>query len=169
MDNSKEQFSLIYDQYIEKIYRFVYLKVDSQETAEDITSKVFLKGWEAYQKNQTGIDNIGAFLYKIARNNVIDHYRGKDRTRTVSTDSVPQIADNRTNLHEKAVLSSDIESVKSAISNLKKDYQDVIIWHYLDDMPVAQIAEILDKPVGAVRVMIHRGLNALKDELRGEV
>ena len=66
MDENKEQFSLIYDQYIEKIYRFVYLKVDSKETAEDITSKVFTKGWEKYS-NGLKIDNIGAFLYKKRR------------------------------------------------------------------------------------------------------
>ncbi len=167
MDNLNEQFGQIYDQYIEKIYRFVYLKVGSQEIAEDITSGVFLNGWESYQKNQE-IKNMGAFLYRIARNSVFDHYREKGRTKIFSTDSVPQIADQRVNLHEKAVLSSEFEIIKSALSNIKKEYQDVIIWHYLEDMSNEQIADILDKPVGTVRVMIHRGLNALKDELRGE-
>lgn len=165
MDDNKEQFSLIYDQYIEKIYRFVYLKVNSQEVAEDITSRVFLNCWESYQKQSERIKNTGAFLYQIARNIVTDHYREKSKVKLVSTDFVPQIADNRTNLHERAVLGSDIEMVKSAMQNIKKDYQDVLIWHYLEEMPVAQISEILGKPDGTVRVMIHRGLNALKDEL----
>ncbi len=164
MNNHKEQFSRIYDQYIEKIYRFIYLKVSSQEMAEDITSKVFLNGWESY-KNKGGISNPGAFLYQIARNMIVDYYREKDKTKIVSTEFIPQIADNRTNVHEKAVLGSDIEMVKSAIQNLKKDYQDVLIWHYLEDMPVAEIAQILDKPNGTIRVMIHRGLKALKNEL----
>jgi len=167
MDSLNEQFSHIYDQYIEKIYRFVYLKVNSQEIAEDITSKVFLNGWESY-KNQKEIENPGAFLYKIARNMVIDHYREKGRTKVISADNAPQMVDNKVNLYEKAILASDIEVIKSAINNLKKDYQDVIIWHYLEDMPIVEIAEILDKPVGTVRVMIHRGLNTLKDELKGE-
>ena len=164
MNNHKEQFSRIYDQYIEKIYRFIYFKVSSQEMAEDITSKVFLNGWESY-KNKGGISNPGAFLYQIARNMIVDYYREKDKTKIVSTEFIPQIADNRTNVHEKAVLGSDIEMVKSAIQNLKKDYQDVLIWHYLEDMPVAEIAQILDKPNGTIRVMIHRGLKALKNEL----
>ena len=165
MNSHNEQFSIIYDQYIEKIYRFVYLKVNSQEIAEDITSKVFLNSWESYQKQPEKIKNTGAFLYKIARNMVTDHYREKGKTKIVSADYAPQIADNRTNLYEKALLNSDIEVVKSAIQNLKKDYQDVIIWHYLDDMPAEQIALILNKPAGTVRVMIHRGLKALKDRL----
>ncbi len=167
MNSPKEQFSQIYDQYIEKIYRFVYLKVNSQEIAEDLTSKAFLKGWESYQKEQE-IKNPGAFLYQIARNMVIDHYREKEKIKTTSIDYVPQIADPRTNLYEKAVLSSDIEPIKLAIFKLKKDYQDILIWYYLEDMSTDQIAELLNKPVGTVRVMIHRGLKYLKDELRGE-
>src|SRR3989344_4703353 len=131
MDSNKEQFSLIYDQYIEKIYRFVYLKVSSQEIAEDITSKVFLNGWESYQRQPERIQNERAFLYQIARNMVVDHYRDRGRTRIVSTDATSQIVDNRTNLHEKAIINADVELVKSAIGALKKDYQDVIIWHYL--------------------------------------
>ena len=59
MNDLHGQFGKIYDEYIEKIYRFVYLKVDSQETAEDITSKVFLKGWETYRKDAEKIEQEG--------------------------------------------------------------------------------------------------------------
>jgi len=166
MNSPKEQFSQIYDQYIEKIYRFVYLKVNSQEAAEDLVSKVFLKGWEAFQNQGEGIKNPGAFLYQIARNTVIDHYREKGRTNTVSAEFVPEVADPGTNLQDKAILSADIGLIKTAIQGLKKDYQDVIIWHYLEDMPIAEIAKTLGKPAGTVRVMLHRGLKDLKDKIK---
>mgnify|MGYP001573730737 CR=1 FL=1 len=168
MDSKKEQFSQIYDQYIEKIYRFVYLKVNSREIAEDITSHVFMRGWESYQNNQE-IKNFSAFLYQIARNNVVDHYREKGRTKTISPDFIPETADSRVNLHENAVLNADVELVKSALQNIKKDYQDVIIWHYLEDMPTVEISQILDKPEGTVRVMLHRGLKMLQNELKDTV
>jgi RNA polymerase sigma-70 factor (ECF subfamily) len=168
VDNKKVQFSAIYDQYIEKIYRFVYLKVSSQEIAEDVTSKVFLKGWESYNK-QSDIVNPGAFLYRIANNAVIDHYREKGKIKVVSTDTGPQILDNRTNIYESAILSSDVLLVKSAIQNIKEEYKNIIIWHYLDGMDVPEIADILEKPVGTVRVMLHRGLKSLKDELKGKI
>ncbi len=167
MSSSKEQFGIIYDQYIEKIYRFVYLKVNSQEIAEDLSSKTFLKGWEAYQKGQE-IKNPGAFLYQIARNLVTDHYREKGKTKIVSADYAPQIVDSKVNIYEKAVLNAAVESIKSAILKLNKNHQDVLIWYYLEDMPATQIAELLHKPVGTVRVMIHRGLESLRDELKGE-
>lgn len=166
MNNPKEQFSQIYDQYIEKIYRFVYLKVNSQEIAEDLTSKVFLKGWEAYQNQGDSIKNPGAFLYQIARNMVIDHYREKGRTKTISADFALQIADPKASSHDKAILNADISVIKTAIQDLKKEYQDIIIWHYLDDMPIAEIAKTLGKPAGTVRVMLHRGLKDLKDIIK---
>jgi len=169
---AEEQFGEIYDLYIEKIYRFVYLKVNSQEIAEDITSKVFTKGWEVYkrkfqdQDQNNEIHNPGAFLYQIARNAVIDYYRQKNRTNAVSADAAPELLDNRTGAYDKAVLAADVERVKKAIGSLKKDYQDVLIWHYLDDVPVAEIAQILNKKEGAVRVMLHRGLRDLKEIIR---
>jgi|SRR5581483_689923 len=165
MDSSSEQFSGIYDAYIEKIYRFVYLKVNSQETAEDISSKVFLKGWEKFRDGGGNIEHIGSFLYQIARNMVIDHYRDRSRTKTVSPDAVPQIADAKTDVHEGAALNADLQMVKNAIQNIKKEYQDVLILHYLEDMPTEQIAQVMQKSPGSVRVMLHRGLKSLKNEV----
>jgi len=163
MDSLNEQFGQIYDQYIAKIYRFVYLKVNSQEVAEDITSKVFLKGWEAFQSPKTEIKNPGAFLYQIARNAVVDHYREKGRAKVVSVDASPQIADPGTSAQDKAILNADIGVIKLAIQKLKKEHQDIIIWHYLEDMQINEIAELLGKPAGTVRVMLHRGLKDLRD------
>ena len=163
IDNLNEQFSQIYDQYIDKIYRFVYLKVNGQETAEDITSKVFIRGWEAFQSPNSEIKNPGAFLYQIARNAVVDHYREKGRTNIVSADASPEIADPGVSAQEKAILSADISIIKKGIQKLEnKEHQDIIIWHYLEDMPIANIAKLLDKPTGTVRVMLHRGLKELK-------
>jgi RNA polymerase sigma-70 factor (ECF subfamily) len=162
MTDVAEQFGEIYDLYIEKIYRFIYLKVNNQETAEDITSKVFLRAWEAFKAPKADIKNPSAFLYQIARNAVIDHYRSQAKVKLVSTDAVAEAKDNRTGPLDMAVLSAEVDHIKKAMGGLKKDYQDVLIWHYLDDVPVTEIAQILDKKEGAVRVMLHRGLRDLK-------
>jgi len=162
MEDLREQFGKIYDEYIEKIYRFVYLKVNSQDVAEDITSKVFLKGWEAYQKQGTIIENPKAFLYQIARNTVVDYYREKGRVNHVSHEVLPEIIDQTEDVFDKAILSADIELVKTAMGKLKQEYQEIIIWHYLEDMPINEIAVVIGKPAGTVRVMLHRGLKELK-------
>lgn len=163
-EDRKEQFGRIYDEYIDKIYRFAYLKVNSKEIAEDITSKVFTNGWEAH-KNQNGLANPGAFLYKTARNAVIDYYREKGKTRIVPIDNIAPLSDQKERLGQRAEINADIELVKSAIQNLKKDYQDVLIWHYLDDVPVPEIANIMGKPEGTIRVMLHRGLKEVRENM----
>ena len=166
MDSLNQQFSNIYDQYIEKIYRFVYLKVSEQEVAEDITSKVFTKGWEAFKDEAKEIKNPGAFLYQIARNAVIDHYRKNDKQKTVPVSLTAELADSKSSAHEKAILSADLKIVQSAIQKLDKESQDIIIWHYLEEMPLGEIAELLNRPAGTVRVMLHRGLKDLKDKIQ---
>ena len=163
MANQRKEFGKIYDQYIEKIYRFVFFKVNSEEIAQDLCSETFLKGWQAYKKIPK-IDNPSAFLYRIARNLVTDYYREKGRTNIVSAENVP-IVDPRQNLEEKAALSSDLDQIKVVLANLKEDYQNIIIWHYLDDLSIPEIAKILEKSEQACRVQLHRALKSLKNEI----
>jgi RNA polymerase sigma-70 factor (ECF subfamily) len=172
MDNLKKEFGKLYDKYIDKIYRFIYFKVNSPEITEDLCSETFLKGWIAFKDrtiNNDGhkkeIENPPAFLYQIARNLVTDFYRKKGKFQIISTEYTGRIADPRLSLEEEANQLSEFSQVKKALSSVKDDYQDIIIWHYLDDLPVTEIAKILDKSEGAVRVMLHRALKALKKEL----
>ena len=163
MANLRKTFSKIYDRYIGKIYRFIFLKVSSQEIAQDLTSETFLRGWESF-KNGNKIENPQAFLYQIARNLVTDHYREKGRAQIVSAEYV-SIVDPREDIEEAAVLRSDINTVRLALVNLKEDYQNVIIWHYLDDLPITEVAKLLDRTEEATRVLLSRALKSLRNEL----
>jgi len=170
MDNPRKKFGKIYDENIEKIYRFVYLKVNSQEIAEDLCSEAFLRCWESFKKGKNPnndyqeIENPTAFLYTIARNLITDYYREKGKIQTISAEEL-QVADPRANLEEKAALNSEIEMVKLALINLKDEYQDLIIWHYLEGVSISEIAQIMKKSEGAVRVQLHRALKSLQEEL----
>src|SRR6266481_3206633 len=70
-------FARLYDAYVERIYRYVYFRVADDQLAEDITSTVFLKGWEKLDSYQVGSSPFIAWLYRVAHNTVIDHYRTK--------------------------------------------------------------------------------------------
>jgi len=170
MDKQRQFFSNIYDQYIEKIYRFIFLKVNSQAIAEDLTSETFLKGWEAFKKSQNPnpsehkIENMQAFLYQIARNLVTDFYREKSRTAVISAENI-RIVDPRLNLEERASQNSDLEQIKANLASLKEDYKEVIILHYLNDLSISEISQTVNKPEGTIRVMLHRGLKELKEIL----
>jgi len=166
MPNLKEQFSRIYDEYIKKIYRFVYLKVESEDIAQDITSEAFIKGWDKFKSGEE-IKNMQAFLFQIARNLVIDHYREKGRVRTISNQEL-QIPDPRMAVARQSQISSDMAQVKLALSEINEDYQDLIVLRYLDELSIQEIAKVVGKSEGAVRVSLHRGMQDLKKRLENK-
>ena len=165
MGNPKDDFSKIYDQFVDRIYRFIFLKVSSRDVAEDLTSDTFLRCWNVYKNDQKGIENNQAFLYKIARNLVIDHYRSKGKAKIVPIDDYP-IIDTSGNIPESMNKKSDMDNVRAVLAGLNNsDYQDVITMHYVDDLSVPEIAEIMDKSEGTVRVLLHRALKSVKDKI----
>ena len=160
----KNEFSEFYNKNIDKVFRFIYLRVDTTETAQDLTSLAFLKLWK---RKSSDISNPTAFLYRIARNQIIDFYRAKSK-KPLSLDKVGEIADfqvSQPTFSQKIELTMEMERIKKAIHNIKPVYADVIIWHYVDDLSNKEIAQILKKTEGNVRVIIHRALEALKKQL----
>ena len=166
MSNLRKNYSEVYDKYVKKIYRFVLLKVSSTEIAEDLTSEVFMRGWQAYKANCDKIENVQAFLYQIARNLLADHYRHETKAQLVSVEYAPPLPDTKQDLEEISFIRSDLDRVKAALVNINEDYREVIVWYYLDELKVPEIAKILDKSEPTVRVLIHRALHALKGELK---
>ena len=166
MSNSRKIYSQVYDKYVKKIYRFVLLKVSSAEIAEDLTSEVFMRGWQSFKANSDKIENLQAFLYQIARNLLADHYRQEVKAQFVSVEYAPPLPDDKQDLEAISFIQSDMERVKAALVNINDDYREVIVWYYLDELKVPEIAKILQKSEPTVRVLIHRALHALKSELK---
>jgi RNA polymerase sigma-70 factor, ECF subfamily len=164
MDEIQDNFSKIYDQYVTKIYRFIYLKVSSQEVAEDLSSEVFMRTWEIYRSESSKIENIQAYLYQVARNIVADHYRAR-KVRIVSVEETVDIVDSADSLQDQAVLSMEMDRIQKALTAIQDDYQDLIIWRYLDELSVPEIAEITGKSEGSIRVGVSRALEALRSKM----
>ena len=165
MEEVKNKFEQIYDDNVDRVYRFILLKVNSKEVAEDLTAETFTKAWNVFKKKygkEKPLLNPRAFCYRVARNLVTDHYRRKGRRDFVSTDSISIKDDNQT-IEERAAINSDMEMVKKAIKEIKGNYQDIIIWHYIDELTIPEISEIMGKSENSVRVTLHRALDALKN------
>jgi RNA polymerase sigma-70 factor (ECF subfamily) len=165
MDKLKKEFGKIYDKYVEKIFRFVFLKVNSKEIAEDLTSETFLRTWEVFRQGNQKIENVSAFLYQTAKNLITDYYREKGKAKIISPDLGRPIVDPRQNLEKQIILNSEMERVRKALSQLNEDYQNAIIWYYLDEMPIQEVANLLDRTVPATRVLISRAIKALREKL----
>ena len=74
-NGQNEAFGELYDEYIQRIYKFIYFKTHHRESAEDLTSRVFIKAFEKIKTYNEGKSSFSVWLYRIARNTVIDHYR----------------------------------------------------------------------------------------------
>lgn len=169
---NEQKFLEFYDQYVEKIYRYIFFRIGSQELAEDLTSEVFLRSWQYVNQNQESesslraMQNPRAFFYQVARNLLVDFHRQKGKS-PISLDEITdiKIADKKDDPIEITARSIEMEIVKKALVNINEDYQEIIIWRYLEELEIKEIAEILNKSEGAVRVLISRALNNLKGVL----
>jgi len=115
-------FGRFYDEYVKKIYRFVYFKVSSKEEAEDLTAESFLRVWEQIFANKE-IENLNAFTYQVARNLVIDHYRKKAQQPMVSDgeEMILQIPDTRQSIDKKMELGEQVEKLEVYLKQLKEE------------------------------------------------
>ena len=173
ISGDKDAFAEVYDFYVIKIFRFVYLKTNSKEVAEDITSEAFMKCWKhvkaLQEKPKEGIsdhETIGPLLYTIARNTVIDYYRKKNEDHVgISDEMKDKIADKRQNISEKLIIKQEVEYIINVIKELRDEYQEVLLLKFVEDLPNGEISKITGKSEGSTRVLIHRALKSLEKAL----
>lgn len=159
-----EAFGSLYDAYLERIYRFVYFRVEDQQTAEDITSQVFLKAWENLGRFHIGGAPFLAWLYTIAHNAVIDYYR--TRKVTAALDDVRLSDPGHAEFVENGIDSAvEMDSIKIALQTLTDDQRQVLLLKFIDEMSNEEIARHLGKREGAIRALQMRGLKALAKRL----
>lgn len=154
-------FGALYDRYQPMIYRFIAVKIGRREDAEDITHQVFMSAWQ----NISGYKDLGhpfsSWLYRIARNQVIDHYRAKKPD--VSLDALdPEGLLGPTVSQVDLAKKMDLEKMLQAIHKLKPDYQDVIIMRFVEDLSVRETAKAMKRSEGAVKLIQHRAIKELQ-------
>lgn len=165
-------FGKLYDQYLNRIYRFVRVKVSRREEAEDLTHQAFLNAWKNIDQYSSQGYTFGTWLYKIARNALVDHYRKLPKAGEVSLDETignpnTEPADMQTKTIENSLdtnLKNDV--IFQALRHLKESEQDVIIMRIIEDMTVKETAEILERSETAVKVIQHRAIKRIQELLR---
>ena len=155
------EFSILYDVYIEKIYKYIYYKTGHKETAEDLTSKTFFKALRSIDKFEAN-ESFSAWLYTIARNNVIDYYRAKKLD--IDIDDIWDLSDDD-DLIQSIDDKNKILEIKKYLSNLKKEQREIVILRVWQQMSYKEIAEFVGKSEDACKVTYFRVIKKLKDEM----
>ncbi|HVC34932.1 MAG TPA: sigma-70 family RNA polymerase sigma factor [Chloroflexota bacterium] len=152
-------FGSLYEFYLDRIYRYVYYRVASTTEAEDLTEQVFLKAWEAIDRYEPRGAPFVAWLYRLAHNLVVDHYRG--RHSSASLDEIEDAEDAGADVESAVQDRLEAEAVRAAIGTLNPDYQQMLVLRFVEGLSHAEVAQIVGKSEGATRVIQHRALQAL--------
>jgi len=160
----KEQFfSQIYDEHIDKVYRFVFFKVSNETLAQDITSETFTRLWKEIVSDRE-VRNPSGFLFRVAKNMVIDHYRVKGQN-PIILDNLDTVLDSNQDIEQNAAVKDDMRIVTAALSKLSDDSRLAVSMYYIEQEPISEVAKALNRSQGATRVLIHRGMKQLREIL----
>jgi RNA polymerase sigma-70 factor (ECF subfamily) len=153
----------IYDRYQRGIFRYLYYRVGDQQTAEDLTSEVFLRMIEKISSYQDHRISFQAWLFQIARNLSIDHYRKmRLRNNVQFEEEFPSPGEGPLEMIDRELTS---EKLCRALGELPDNQRDVIVMRFVVGMPIGEVAEILHKTNDSIKGLQRRALLALREIL----
>lgn len=158
----------LYDRYEAKIYAYIYRRTGEQTLAEDLTGQVFLKMLEAIHNRKAWHSSFSGWLYRIAHNLVIDHYRQRDHQVQVSLDDEPMLPAAE-NPEEMTELKLDAERLRSAIGRLTEEQAEVISLRFLEGYSINEVAEMMSKTEGSIKALQYRAVSTLRQLLQYEL
>lgn len=162
-----EAFGALYDRYFNQIYRFIYSRLRDQTAAEDVTAEVFMKALRNIPRYQDTGRPFTAWLYQIAVNTVNDRFRA---TRpTVDIDDLRDLSQGGPSLEEQAIERSEVTRIWTSVEKLPPQQRTAIVLKFQEDMKIADIAAVMGKSEGAIKLLIHRGVTKLRAELASGV
>lgn len=164
VNGQTDAFGDLYIIFVEKIYRYVFCHVKSKTFAEDITEEVFLKAWRAIKSCRGKESTFSSWLYRIAHNQMVDEIRKRQRRPALELENVENISDNSEGVEK----SREQLELAAVIDRLPPNQRQVIILKFIEGLDNPEIARIMDKSEGAIRVLQMRGLSRLREELEKE-
>ena len=157
-----ESFAELYDSYIRRIFAFVYSKTHHRQTAEDITSQVFMKALEKISTFDADKGSFNAWIYQIARNQVCDHYRSLKLTKDI--EDVWDL-DSGEDLARDIANQDQLEEIRRGMQELSPQQREIITLRVWQGLSHAEIADIIGKSEAACKMDFGRGIKKLKKEV----
>lgn len=158
----KEAFGFLYKEYYQRIYRYCRISLYNDITAEDVCQETFLRAWKSLPSFIiTEQGTFQAFLYRIARNLIIDLSRKKKEFSLAAYEEIESDEDHVESLGRK----EDIAKVQQALAKLDEKDRQIIILRYFEELSHADVAKVIGIKEGALRVRTMRLLEKLKGEL----
>jgi RNA polymerase sigma-70 factor (ECF subfamily) len=162
-EGETQAYGILYERHVVLIYRYIRSKVNDNQTAEDLCEKTFLRAFERIAQYRERGKPYSAYLYRIARNIVVDHYRKVKPEVQLHEDAI--LDQGGAGLEDQIVALEEAKTLLQCLELLSDKYQEVIRLRIIMEMPTESAAKWMGKSEGATRVLLHRALKALRREL----
>ena len=162
--NALEELYLI---HFDRIYSYLHMSVGNRHDAEDLTTQTFLKMLESIGKFRFQAAPFSAWLFRIAHNLAMDHFRGARRWQPEEEVPEPQ-GEEEPSAEAQALQSIGRQSMLDLIEGLSLEQQQVLTLKFVFNFPNAEVATILAKTEGAIKSLQHRALVSLQKQITQE-
>ena len=171
-----ERFEALYRRYVAQVYSFAYYELGDHHAAEDATARTFLSALaklpefeeRALPEDGEGASTFKVWLFPIARNGIANERRSSQRRPSVGLDEpVASIIADPLNVEGDAVRRDEAAAAWRAVGSLPGDRRRAIVLRFVNELSTAEIAGVMGKSEGAVRVLLHRGLRRVARDLVG--
>jgi RNA polymerase sigma-70 factor, ECF subfamily len=157
---SPEHTGMLYARYYQAIYRYLFYRTGDEQTAEDLTGEVFLKMVQALPAYRFETTPFQAWLFQVARNLAIDHYRRNSAHPVIEVNE--DLDRDESDLESDTDIRLTSDCLAKALGQLEETQRDVIVLRFIEQMPIAAVALVLHKSEDAVKALQRRGLIALR-------
>jgi len=160
----KEAFGLLYQKYFQKIFRYCRINTNNDELAKDICQESFVKAYKKLSSFKTdGIWSFQAFLFAIARNQIIDISRKRKEANIEDYENL----ESNENLYDELERKNNINRIRTVLAKLDEMDRQIIVLRYLEELSSSEVAKILKINDGALRVRTFRVMQKVKDIFEG--
>lgn len=155
-------FSELYTRYVDAIYRFALISVRHKETAEDVTSAVFIKALNRIDTFRQSTGSFKSWLYGIARNALIDHHRSSGHE--LAVDEMPELPFHQ-GIERGADIARTLKKIDEELKGIDEDIRQILVLRLWDDLPFSEIAKLVGKSESAVKMTFYRTIETLRASL----
>lgn len=162
-DGDADAFGELYERYAEHVFRFIYSQTSNRLDAEDLTADVFLKSWRSLSNYEERGFSFSAYLFRIARNVLIDSRRRQKPVDPLSEDEIMNLPETMIS-NPSAMLAKKVQHKElfRIMSQMREDYRTVLVLRFLNDLSPEETSQVMGRSIGAVRVLQHRALISLR-------
>ncbi|PZC45241.1 MAG: RNA polymerase sigma-70 factor, ECF subfamily [Chloroflexi bacterium] len=156
-------FEALYDHFYDQIFRYIVFKTSDSSTAEDLTEDVFLRMLESIKKFKPQGHPFSSWLFRIAHNRVIDHYRKQGRDRNVPLDTIlSTVGDSQTTLDNYVETKLAMREVNQAMAQLTELQREVLNLRFAGGLSIKETAETVKRNENSVKALQHSAVKKLR-------